>query len=166
MQADGNLWSVRYTIVIPTLNAAKDWPRLVGPLLAAVSPEDVLILDSDSDDETVKLAKQAGFGVRVLSRKEFNHGGTRQLAAEIACEATILLYMTQDAVLASPGSVQRLLAVFDDAAIAAAYGRQLPRPGATPIEAHARAFNYPAESRTMTFASHEELGIKTAFMSN
>ena len=157
---------MRYTIVVPTLNAAREWARFAAPLLAAVPPERVLILDSDSDDGTVALARNAGFAVRVLPRAEFNHGGTRQMAAEIAVDAEVLVYMTQDAILASPDSIARLLGVFADPKIAAAYGRQLPRPGATPIEAHARRFNYGEQSRTLTLESRRELGFKTIFLSN
>jgi rhamnosyltransferase len=125
-----------------------------------------MVLDSDSDDQTVALARKAGFAVRVLPRREFNHGGTRQLAAEILADLDIVVYMTQDAVVASPDSIERLLAAFADPSVGAAFGRQLPRHHATPIEAHARLFNYGGQSRTMTLASRNELGIKTVFLSN
>ena len=36
--------------------------------------------------------------------------------------------------------------------VAAAFGRQLPRVGASSIEAHARLFNYPTENNFWTFA--------------
>jgi rhamnosyltransferase len=53
-----------------------------------------------------------------------------------------------------------------DPAVAAAYGRQLPHPGAGPIEAHARLFNYPATGRVKTIDDRHTLGIKTVFLSN
>ncbi len=157
---------VRIGVIIPTLNAAQDWPRLVPVLLRSIDPGSVLVVDSSSDDQTVKLAREAGFLVHTITRAEFNHGATRQLAADLLPDAEILVYLTQDAVLLEPDAIRRLTAVFADAAVAAAYGRQLPRPEARPIEAHAREFNYPAISAVRDFEDRHRFGIKTIFVSN
>lgn len=127
-------------VIIPTLNAAIDWPRFAPALLDCVRPEHVLIVDSESTDGTVELAREAGFAVCSIARTEFNHGGTRQRAAAMLPNAEILLYMSQDAVLAGPDEIEKLLAEFGDTRVAAAYGRQLPRLEAGEIEAHARHF--------------------------
>lgn len=156
----------RLSIVVPTLNAATDWPGFAPALLANVAPEQVLILDSSSTDGTADLARTAGFHVRTITRESFNHGGTRQLAADLLPEADILVYLTQDALLASGEAIAELLKAFDDPEIGAAYGRQLPRVNATPIEAHARLFNYPARSSIRTLSSRRDLGFKSIFISN
>jgi rhamnosyltransferase len=153
-------------VIVPTLNAAKDWPRFAPAILSSVRPEQVLIVDSESADNTIQLADEAGFNLCSVARAKFNHGGTRQMAAEMLPSAEILVYMTQDAVLAEPDALARLLAAFDDPEVAAVYGRQLPRPGAEAIEIHARSFNYPAVSQIRSLSSREHLGIKTAFLSN
>lgn len=153
-------------VIVPTLNAAADWPRFAPVLLSCVDPQQVLIVDSQSTDGTLDLAAQEGFQVVSIERKTFNHGGTRQLAAELLPDAEIVAYMTQDAVLVDVNSMAKLLAAFDDVAVAAAYGRQLPRPEAGPIEAHARAFNYPATPDVRDLASRERLGFKAIFLSN
>jgi rhamnosyltransferase len=153
-------------IVVPTLNAASVWPVFVAPLLASVPADRVLILDSSSIDGTPDLARAAGFRLEVIARSDFNHGGTRQLGVELLSDAEVLVFLTQDAVLADPGAIQMLLKAFEDASVAAAFGRQLPRPEATPIEAHARLFNYPAHSGLRTLASRSQLGFKTIFISN
>lgn len=153
-------------IVVPTLNAASDWPAFAPPLLASLSPEHVLIVDSSSTDQTATLARNAGFRVHAIPQAEFNHGATRQLAAELLPEADILIYITQDAILTAPASIENLLRPFADPSVAAAYGRQLPRIGADAIEAHARNFNYPEQSEIRSFASRERLGFKTIFLSN
>ncbi|MHB1701296.1 MAG: glycosyltransferase family 2 protein [Acidobacteriaceae bacterium] len=157
---------MNFFIIAPTLNASADWPQFASALLACVASEQVLIVDSSSTDGTVELARAAGFRVHSIARADFNHGGTRQLAAELLPEADILVYMTQDALLASPDAISRLVAAFEDPQVACAYGRQLPRAGATPIEAHARLFNYPPVSSVRTLATREQLGIKTIFLSN
>lgn len=153
-------------VVVPTLNAAKDWPQFTPALLACVRPEHVLIIDSESTDETVKLARMTGFQVHSVARAEFNHGGTRQLAAEMLPNSDILVYMTQDSVLAGPNALSNLLKPFADPQVGAACGRQLPRQGAEAIEEHARLFNYPATSDVRSLESREKLGIKAIFLSN
>src|SRR5215469_6598731 len=159
--------STRNTIVIiPTLNAERDWIRFAGPLQASIAADKVLIVDSSSVDATVDLARSAGFNIQRIAREEFNHGGTRQLAVDSNPQADILVFMTQDAVLASPDAINRLTDVFADPNVAAAFGRQLPRHGAAPIEAHARLFNYPVHSSVRALESREKLGFKSIFISN
>ena len=153
-------------VVVPALNAANDWQRFAPALLACVQPDQVLILDSSSDDGTADLARAMGFRVHSISRTEFNHGGTRQLATQLLPTVELLIFLTQDAVLAEPDAIRNLLEPFYDPNIAAAFGRQLPRPEAGPIEAHARLFNYPAQSSVRTIASREVLGFKAIFLSN
>ena len=46
-----------------------------------------------------------------------------------------------------------------------AFGRIISRHGAGPIEAHARLFNYPAESEVRTLEDVSHLGFKTIFFS-
>lgn len=155
-----------FAVIVPTLNAAQDWPRFAPALLSSIPADQVLVLDSSSNDGTAELARTAGFRVHTIARADFNHGSTRQLAAELLPDVDILLFLTQDAVLAGTNDVNRLLEVFADPGIAAAYGRQLPRPAAVPIEAHARLFNYTAQSSVRTLESRKQLGFKAIFISN
>lgn len=98
---------------------------------------------------------------------DFNHGDTRNLALQHVPNGTeVVIFMTQDAVLESPDALQLLLSVFDDPTVACAYGRQLPHANATPLAAHARYFNYPTTSRTISMADQPRLGLKTCFLSN
>jgi rhamnosyltransferase len=153
-------------VIIPTWRAASRWRSLTAALKQqGVAGSQVLIVDSSSNDGTDSLAEAAGFRLLRIARSEFNHGATRQLAAQQVPWAKVLLYLTQDA-LPTPGAFDALLRAFDDPAVGAAYGRQLPRHGAYPIEAHARTFNYPANSRVYTNESRRELGLRAAFFSN
>jgi len=155
-----------YTVIIPTLNLAADWERFTRPILASTPPERVLIVDSASTDGTVELARKAGMRVEPIERAEFNHGATRQLAANLCPDSDVLIYLTQDAILANEHSIPNLLKAFEDPQVAAAYGRQFAHAGAGPIEVHARIFNYPAQSRINSFDRRKEIGCKTIFLSN
>jgi rhamnosyltransferase len=158
--------STAWSVIVPTLNAEQDWPAFSPALLACVQPDQVLIVDSSSNDQTVDLAREAGFRVHSISRAEFNHGATRQLAADLLPDAEILIFLTQDAVLEGADALQNLLKAFDDPEVAAAFGRQLPRPGANIFEAHLRIFNYPPVSSIRSRESIARYGFKTVFFSN
>jgi rhamnosyltransferase len=154
-------------IIVPTRNASKHWKALSeGLCLQGFSADQILIVDSGSEDGTRELAESEGYQVFRIDHRDFNHGATRQLAVELLPWANIVVYLTQDAILATPDAVDQLLSVFADRSVAAAYGRQLPRRGAGPIEAHARLFNYPPQSSIRDLESRKTLGIKAAFLSN
>jgi rhamnosyltransferase len=159
--------SGRVLLCIPTLNPGMAAHRLLQSLsLQTVQPDDFVVVDSGSSDGSLSLFERAGARLIRVSRGSFSHGGTRQMVIDTSPPAEIAVFLTQDAVLSGPDSLATLVHCFDNAAIGAAYGRQLPREGAGPIEAHARLFNYPAESRLKTMGDAPALGIKTAFMSN
>lgn len=155
----------RFALIVPTLNPGADGERLFDALLAQADGAPILIVDSSSDDGSAERAAARGLQVHRIERRDFDHGGTRQLAAE-RMPAEILVYLTQDALPADGAAIGRLLAAFDDPAVGAAYGRQLPRTQAADIEAHARLFNYPAQGHVVSMADAPRMGIKTPFMSD
>lgn len=157
-----------FTLVIPTLNAGERWIEWIPALKGqSLTPTKVFVLDSESNDLTLEASVQAHFVVKSIPRIEFNHGGTRQIAVDtLRGETDVLVFMTQDAVLATPDSLLNLLAAFEDSSVAAAYGRQLPRTDASPLASHSRIFNYQNISRTIKLNDKESLGIKACFLSN
>jgi len=154
-------------LVIPVLNGGAIWKRcILATEGSAWRPRKVLVIDSGSSDGGDAVALDAGFDLIRIDKNDFDHGGTRQMAAERLRDCDILIYMTQDAILASPAALESLVEAFNDPSIGVAYGRQLPRKGASPIEAHARLFNYPAQSNKRTLADKKSMGIKVAFSSD
>ena len=158
---------MKIALIIPTLNAALNWDTLChGIRSQSRKPDYVIVIDSSSTDGTPDCARAAGFTVIEIARSAFSHGGTRQAAAHAAASADILVYLTQDAVPHDTDSLQHLVAAFQDPAVGAAYGRQLPRPDASAIEAHARLFNYRPVSQVRSWESRVTLGFKSIFFSN
>jgi len=154
-------------LIIPTLNGGEKFHEVLKSIaVQKLKLQRKIIIDSQSSDDTVLLAKQFGFEVVSIRRDEFNHGLTRQQGVNMAPETDIVVFLTQDAILADEEAISHLVACFQDATVGAAYGRQLPNKGATPLEAYARLCNYPAQSRIKSLADATELGIKTAFCSN
>lgn len=155
------------SVIIPTLNAEKHISHLLTQLYSqSIKPDEILIIDSSSDDKTVAIAESCGIKVITIDRKDFDHGGTRNLSAKEA-KGDIIVYLTQDALPVNEYSIENLIRPFsDDEMIGVSYGRQLPRSAAEAIEAHARLFNYPETSCIKTFSDAPRLGIKSAFISN
>jgi rhamnosyltransferase len=154
-------------IAIPTLNAGASWQAC----LDAVNRQSLVlqrrvIIDSASTDQTVAVAEAAGFELIPIERQEFNHGGTRHRAAEYLSDCDIVVFLTQDAVLAGTEAIAELVQCFDDPKVAVAYGRQLPHDGATLIEAHSRIFNYGPISHVKDAAATQRMGTKVFFCSN
>ena len=178
----------RVSLIVPTLNAGKPWADFILALQSQMlSLEgqrihndsflvEVTVVDSSSNDDTVVLAKDAGFEVLVIDKRSFDHGGTRQFAFEhilkkskqglIDLTYQWVVFMTQDAILSGPSSLAQLLSGFKNEQVGACHGRQLPHPSASLLSAHARNFNYPSVSIYKSMDDKETLGIKTAFCSN
>lgn len=155
------------SIVIPTLNAGPHLPDMLPALgRQGFSPDRILVIDSQSSDQTREAFRDFGAHVVEIDRQTFNHGGTRQLAVEMRPEAEFVVMMTQDAIPQGQDAIRRLLGAFADPAVGMAYGRQLPRKAARGIERHARLLNYPGQSDTRGLDDRARLGIKTVFCSD
>ena len=157
--------AVRVGVVIPTFNAGQQLIACLRPVLASPLKARILVVDSSSKDGTAQLAMQMGVEVISIPQREFNHGATREMARH-RVDGEIVVMLTQDSVLTNPDSLRQIIAAFDDPAVVAAYGRQLPHADAKPIGAHARIFNYPELTRIKARSDAGELGIKTPFISN
>jgi len=157
----------KISILIPVYNAGSNWLEALENIdNQSITPNRKIIIDSGSTDNTVLLAKKFGYEILTINKKDFDHGYARQLLAEAAADSDILVFLTQDCILANPQSLVNLIAAFDDEKVGIAYGRQLPRQGAKILEAHARNFNYPEISVTKSIENKKEMGIKTASCSN
>jgi rhamnosyltransferase len=164
---DGTFTPGRVALIIPTFNGARHWPAFMQGFRAqSLVPNQVIVIDSSSSDDTPRLARSEGFSVVEIPSRDFSHGGTRQMGAELAADAEILIYLTQDAVPLGEHAFKNLVRAFDDPEIGAAYGRQIAREAAGPIEAHARQFNYPPVSSVRSWESRQTLGFKSIFFSN
>lgn len=154
-------------VCVPILNAAQTLDELYLRLNSqSVQVATRLLIDSESSDNSAVLAQKLGFQVWPIKRIQFNHGGTRQLAVELLPDADLIVFMTQDAILANEYAIENLLRAFADPEVGVAFGRQLPHKDAKPLGAHARLFNYPDKCYVASFVDREQMGIKAAFSSN
>lgn len=155
-----------FVVCIPTLNPGRWAQPLVERLrIQTLQPRTVLILDSESNDGSLAVWRDAGYTIRRIPRRDFDHGGTRNLA--FSCPAQAYLFLTQDALPCDEDAFARVLSgLTADPRVGLAYGRQVARPDASPMVAAHRAFNYPDVAESRSADDIPRLGIKAAFNSN
>ena len=157
---------MRISLIIPTLNAG---PRIEDLLFRIsvqdVKPLEVIIIDSSSDDNTVEIAERSGAEAMVIPRKTFNHGKARNTAA-LKARGDVLVFMTQDATPLNNSLLGSLTVPLLQPDIAAAYGRHLPGPGASPPEIFSRQFNYPDSPSIRTMDNIVREGIRRVIFSD
>ncbi len=98
------------SVIIPTLNAGPNFAELLKRLQEqSCPPHEIIVIDSESTDGTPQIAKAMGARVLEVKRSQFDHGGTRNRAAE-AAKGQILMFMTQDAMPENKHLIKELIA--------------------------------------------------------
>ncbi len=147
-------------VIIPTLNAQ----QTLGKLLCMLKEQDILVIDSSSTDDTLKIAKEQSVDVSIIKKYDFNHATTRNMALNY--QADFYLFLTQDALPYDRYLIEKLLKTFEEDDVVVSYARQIPFQDADILEKFARETNYPDASVVKSKDSIKELGIKTFFSSN
>ena len=158
---------VALQVIIPIYHPDDKFIELLNMLKKQSIPDiPVLIIDSGSDKEWCKAAQGLNWQLKEIESKDFNHGGTRQMGIDMCPGKEIIVFLTQDAILADEYSIENLVRAFDDISVGCAYGRQLPHKDANVFAAFARLHNYPAKSYVRSYEDRNVYGMKTAFISN
>ncbi|MDO4476057.1 MAG: glycosyltransferase [Lachnospiraceae bacterium] len=155
------------TVIILTYKPDERFDRILRMLaLQRQQPERVLVVNTGEEwFRPQALQHYPGAEVVHIRPEEFDHGGTRAMAAEL-CDTDVMLFMTQDAVPKDEYLIEELMADFAEEDVACVYARQLPAPGADPLERYSRSFNYGQIRRKKTADDLPRLGIKTFFCSD
>ncbi len=165
--AQHTLLSIMFSIIIPTCNASKHLPSLLKSLKSqTIRDYELIIIDSSSTDNTIEIAKSFDAHIIKIEKDEFDHGGTRTLAAKQA-QGEIIIYLSQDSLPCDNKSLENLIKPFsEDKTIAAVFGRQLPDKNASIFAEHLRLFNYPETSYVFELSDKNKHGLRTIFFSN
>ena len=121
------------SIIIPTKNEEAN----IGRCLEAVYgqsvdfPFEVVVIDSGSRDRTMEIVRKHPARLLEIAPSEFHHARTRNLGGTVS-SGKYLVFLSGDAFPADDLWLSALVRNFDDAGIAAVYGRQLPKEDATP----------------------------------
>lgn len=160
-------------VIIPTYKPDNKFKQLIEMLEKQTAKINKIIVVNTEEKYmeefcvgTKFLSEHKKMTIHHISRKEFDHGRSRNYGAKKS-EADILVYMTQDAIPKDEYLIERLVEpLLKDEKVACSYARQLPAVGSTMTEKLTREFNYPEADRVKSKADLEELGIKTYFCSN
>lgn len=157
----------RVSVIIPTLNAEREIAGLLEALKAqTLKPDEIIIVDSASEDETVTIAQKYNVTKVIhVEQREFDHGRTRDMAFR-ASTGDFVVFLTQDALPADNNLLAHLLKPFANQKIAVSTGRQVPKSDASKVECLIRSFNYPSISSIRSIDDLSKLGIKTYFSSD
>ena len=160
--------AISTSIIIPTLNAQSEIGGLLKSLHSqTVKPEEILVIDSSSEDETVSICEKFdSVRVHVIKREEFDHGGTRHLGTELT-SGDFILFLTQDAIPVSEHYVENIIApMLADNEIAMVTGRQVPKEGSRHYVQIVQEYNYPCTSNVRDVSDIPKMGIKAFFASD
>ena len=159
-------------VIIPVYKPDRGFLTLMERLRAQTVPINRIILMNTEQKYLDRLLygttleRQAhNITVKHLSKREFDHGRTRNLGVKLS-DADVFVMMTQDAVPVDESLLERLLARLRQEEAAVSYARQLPTQESGEIERYTRQFNYPDKSCVKSKEDLPRLGIKTFFCSN
>jgi rhamnosyltransferase len=156
------------SVLIPVRNGGEDLRRCLEAIRGQRTDREVeiVVVDSASEDGSAELARSLGARVHEIALEEFNHGATRNLAAELA-EGETLVFTTQDAYADDGGWLERLVSPLDDdPKLAGVYGRQLPHDDASAPERFFLDFLYGPWPRTQSANGRGQLDLRTTLFSN
>lgn len=158
---------MKINVIIPTYKPDEKLDKNLRMLRKqTLSPDKILLVNTEEAYfESSEFEKLDQGEIIHISKSEFDHGGTRNMAAAL-CDCDYILLLTQDAIPADEYLIENLLKPFEDPGVCAAYGRQMADYKDNPVEAYTRIFNYPKEDRVKSVEDLDVLGVKTFFCSN
>ena len=158
---------MKVSILLPVKNNA----ATLGELLHATEEQDysgdveTVIVDSGSTDGSLDIARDHGVALHRIPPGEFHHGRTRNLLASLS-RGERLVFLSADATPASSAWLSELIRETDAPSVAGAYSRQLPRPGASPIEAYFLGHLYGPVRRVQRHDGRDWLDMEHTLFSN
>jgi len=163
---------IRIDVIIPTYKPDKKLLDLIAALQKqTVKPAGIILVNTEEKYlnslfyGTDYLKKYPQIRIKNISKREFNHGKTRNQGAKRS-DAEIMVFMTQDAMPADEHTIEELIRPMTDKEVIVSYARQIAYPDANPIETFSRQFNYPDKPMVKSEEDLPELGVKTYFCSN
>ncbi|MBP5178881.1 MAG: glycosyltransferase [Lachnospiraceae bacterium] len=164
-----------FEVVLPVCNPDKRVYMVIDRLLKQdAEPKKIniylTVTDKFGEYELLKGLKDHDLSdqritVTAIPASEFNHGGTRQKAAE-TIESDYCLFMTQDAMPVDKHLTSVMLGEFKKDRVAVCYARQLPYKDASLKERYARNYNYPPSSQIKDKTLLVQGKIKAIFCSD
>lgn len=122
----------RVSVLIPTKNAGARFERTLEAIInqRLDRPFEVLVIDSGSTDETLRLCRAYGVKIVSVPPSQFGHGRTRNVGIA-QCRGEYIVLTVQDAIPADENWLWPLVVALDkDPRVAGAYSRHIAHEGA------------------------------------
>ena len=139
---------MKVSVVIPTKNAGPLFKRVLSSIFSQKTnwPFEVLVVDSGSSDETLRIVKEfPPIRLIQIKKEDFGHGKTRNLAIS-KTKGEYIAMITQDALPANNYWLSEFVKTIEsDSKIAGVFGRHIAYPEASKstkkeLEVHFRGF--------------------------
>ncbi len=166
------------SIIVLVKNGGRDCQEMLRAVLQQELDGacEIILIDSGSSDGTPEAAericadrRENPRAIPLLLRRipphEFGHGRTRNLAASLAAGG-ILLYLVADARPVGRRWLATLLAPLVRPEVAGAFGRQVARPDASPLERYFLLQAYPDLPEQRLITSRAAFGVGKILFSN
>jgi rhamnosyltransferase len=115
---------LKISAIIPVKNGAQTLPACLEALRTqTINNIEIIILDSNSKDNSKEIALSYKAKVIDVSEVEFNHGLTRNLGADVA-SGDFLFFSVQDAWLGDNNMFEKMVKHFDDEKVMGVVGHQ------------------------------------------
>ena len=113
------------SIVVRALNEAEHLPRLIEGLKhQTIQPDEVILVDSGSTDETVALAEAAGWRITHIAKKDFSFGRSLNLGCDFA-KGDILIMLSAHVYPVYDTYLEHMIQPFERSETGITYGRQV-----------------------------------------
>lgn len=161
---------MKVALAIPTYNAGNEFEKVVQ-LIYEQSKflDEICIVDSQSIDNTVKIAQKYSLNVEIIDKNNFSHSGTRSKIAQKYYEKKFefLIFMTQDVFLQENAISELLTFIRSNPNLGVVRGKQeVDLTKGDIFEYHARQRNYGNKAYVYKKVDIPEKGIDTIYTSD
>ena len=154
-------------IVIPIYKGSKYAKSLLQSIKTqSMKPHRILIIETDSNENIDTKNLKTDFEYFRIESKEFNHGATRNKAAEILQDCEILVFITQDIMPYDNDWLLELTKPIFNREASMCYSKQIAHKGAGVIERVSRVANFEDEVVRKDITDVKNMGIKAFYCSN
>lgn len=158
---------MKISIICPLYNAKSYLKLLHEKLLSQEKIKDyeveIKYVLTECKDNTEDILKDLKANYKKIKKEEFSHSKTREEMA-FSSDGDIIVFISQDVKMKNNQWLKNLVLPIINGEAEASFSRQLPENNT--IEKYVREKNYPKESRIVSKADIDRLGVLTFFYSD
>lgn len=142
---------VKVSIIILTKNVDNDFEKTLKQVYSqdVDFPYEVLVIDSESTDLTLTIAKKYPVRLFKIPAEDFHYSGTRNYGVSLS-KGALIVFLGGDAIPLNREWLQNLVKPLEKKYVGGVYSRQIPKQNADPSEKFLRLNNYPKKNSVKT----------------